>query len=111
MPRRRWYTESAAFTPRTAPRSWGTHHEFQREERTAMTAHIRTRTTVLRATVTLVVGLALALAGLSVGAQQPKQLVLASSIPPGIGTGKAVQFFAKRVEELTKGATIVKTHM
>ena len=39
------------------------------------------------------------------------ELVFASAIPAQMGSGKAVEFFAKRVEELSKGAARVKPHM
>ena len=44
-------------------------------------------------------------------AADAKELVFASAIPAQMGSGKAVQFFAKRVEELSDGAVRVKTHM
>jgi TRAP-type C4-dicarboxylate transport system substrate-binding protein len=39
------------------------------------------------------------------------ELVFASAIPAQMGSGKAVEYFAKRVEELSKGAAREKLHM
>jgi tripartite ATP-independent transporter DctP family solute receptor len=44
-------------------------------------------------------------------AAQAVELVFASAIPAQMGSGKAVEFFARRVEELSKGAAKVKLHM
>jgi len=59
----------------------------------------------------LIAALSLTSARLATAAEEPKQLVFASAIPAQMGSGKAVEFFAKRVEELSKGAVRVQLHM
>lgn len=71
--------------------------------------HTRTPLTRLFATMLFVVAI-LATSGRDTVGASP-ELVLASAIPAQMGSGKAVQFFAKRVEELSNGAVRVKLHM